>query len=223
MATSRAFALNATGEPLVPGETITGTTQYGLIAVQNLNYNVDFVGSGLKWYNGPDEDANPAFNFANEGYVIAVQGSTSSPDGTTAPFKFYRSADKTEASYINLAEAITGNKYATGNDAAEGLDLLGIASTWNSNQSVIVTYTMFMARMGACSQDTAFYYGSNGRYYTNQSGDLYTGYLYTAPTALGDNTWSWTVSYLDNGVILNSAQEQSGCGSNGEQFLLPQP
>ncbi len=222
MATSRAFTLNASGEPLIAGEPIAGTTQYGLIAVQNLNYNVDFVGSGLKWYNGPDEDANPAFNFANEGYVIAVQGSTSSPDGTTAPFKFYRSADKTEASYIALASAVTGKSYASGNDAADDLDLLGIASTWNSNQSVIVSYTLFLARTGACSQDVAMYYGSNGKYYTNQSGDLYTGYLYTAPVALGDNQWSWTVTYIDNGVIINSAQEQSGCGSSGEQFLLPQ-
>lgn len=182
MATSRAFTLNASGEPLEPNNTINGTTQIGLIAVQNLNSYVDFVGSGLKWYNGPDEDANPAFSFANEGYIICAPGSTSSPDGTTAPFKFYRSVDKTEASFIALASAVTDKVYLSGNAAAADLELLGIASTWITESSI--TYTQiswyrdrYLDQPNNCptmAEGQNLYLGSDNKIYWNQNGSLFS-------------------------------------------------
>jgi hypothetical protein len=192
MATSRAFTLNATGEPLVPGETIPGTTQYGLIAVQNLNSYVDFVGSGLTWYNGPDEDANPAFNFANEGYVICITGNTTAPVGANGVvtnqygnpvgIKFYRSVDKTEASFIALASAVTGKAYNTGNAAAADLALSGIASTWITESSI--TYTQiswyrdrYLNQPNNCptmAEGQNLYLGSDDKIYWNQNGSLFS-------------------------------------------------
>lgn len=221
MATSRAFTLNATGEPLIAGEPISGTTQYGLIAVQNLGASVDFVGSGLKWYNGPDEDANPAFNFANAGYVVCTIGTTSSPDGTTSPIKFFRSADKSESAFIALATAVTGRAYTNGNDAAADLLTSGIASTWETTQTE-VTYNAISVRSSACSTTYFLYFGSDNKYYSNQSGSLFTGTIYTAPMALGNNQWSWNVTQIWDGVPGNNAQEQSSCGpGDGEQFISP--
>jgi hypothetical protein len=214
MATSRAFTKNLGGP-------IAGTTQVGNLAYANPGEYVDYVGSGLKWYNGPDEDANPTFGFANDGYVIGVEGSVSSPDGSTAPFKFYRSNGKTEQAFIDLVAAVTGQRYGTGADAAAALQTSNIISTWTSNENLNVSYSQFSARTSACGQTNIYYYGSDNKYYINQMGDLFTGFLYVLPTPLGNNEWSWTIRQIVDGVQIYSAQEQSSCGTDGEQFLSP--
>ena len=176
MATSRAFTKNL-------GAPIFGTAQVGNIAYTLPGSTIDFTATGLKWYNGPDEDANPAFNFANAGYVICAEGSTSSPDGTTSPIKFYRSNDKTESSFINLVEGIIVGKFLTGNDAAAALTNAGYFSSWETTQQNI-TYTQiswyrdrYLDQLTNCptmAEGQNLYIGSDNKIYWNQNGSLFS-------------------------------------------------
>jgi hypothetical protein len=102
MPTSRPFAYN-------PGSQISGTQQFGSIAVGTPTSGVT---GNPKWWNGPDEDL---------GYVIAqsVSGNTQpAPGGATASIGFFRSTALTESSFISIAQAVAGNQtFASGNAA----------------------------------------------------------------------------------------------------------
>ena len=90
MATSRPFAYNT-------GASIPGTQQIGNLAVGTPS--AGFESTGLKWWNGPDEDL---------GYVIAHQNPTGQPgaDDTTANLGFFRTDGKIESNFIDLSEDI---------------------------------------------------------------------------------------------------------------------
>jgi hypothetical protein len=96
MATARPFAIN-------PGAPINGTIQVGTIAVGTPN--IGFEATGLKWYNGPDEDL---------GYVIASDNEfgTLAPDGTIANVQFWRAASNSDSDFIDLVKSIIPGTYA---------------------------------------------------------------------------------------------------------------
>lgn len=177
MAISRAFTRNI-------GAQIPGTVQVGDIAYTLPGTTIDFAATGLKWYNGPDEaDIVTGNGIAGDfaGYVIGVEGNTSSPDGTTSPIKFHKSNGKTEAAFIELAQTITGASYASGNDAAAGLSALGHASTWEVTGPAI-TYTQFdwyrdtNIGVSACPtgvETQKLQLGSDNKVYSDTSGTLF--------------------------------------------------
>lgn len=177
MAISRAFAKNV-------GAPISGTAQIGNIAYTLPGSTINFAATGLKWYNGPDEaDIVTGNGIAGDfaGYVIGIEGTTSSPDGTTSPIKFYKSNGKTEAAFIELAQTITGASYASGNDAAAGLSALGHASTWEVTGPAI-TYTQFdwyrdtNIGVSACPTGVEvqkLQLGSDNKIYFDTSGSLF--------------------------------------------------
>lgn len=119
MATARPFAYN-TGSP------ITGTDQVGNLAIGTPTDG--FVSTGLQWWNGPNEDL---------GYVIAhptVLGNQPNPLNIPAYLGFYRSIDKTDQSFIDLATWLTEyigtpQTFATASDASTWLTTNGF---WNS-------------------------------------------------------------------------------------------
>ena len=117
MATARPFAYNT-------GSTISGTVQVGDLAIGTPD--IGFEATELEWWNGADEDL---------GYVIAgsvPDDSQPTPvSGVTASVQFWRSVDKTEASFIILANYITGQTFLTGNDASDYLTLNGYWNSWN--------------------------------------------------------------------------------------------
>jgi len=92
MATSRPFSYNT-------GSTISGTEQVGNLAIGTPTSG--FSSTGLKWWNGPDEDL---------GYVIAHQtpSGQSGADGGTAYLGFFRSTGLTDNSFIELSNTISG-------------------------------------------------------------------------------------------------------------------
>ena len=107
MATSRPFAYN-TGDP------IDGTEQFGNISV---GYPTNgFESTGLKWWNGPDEDL---------GYVIAVEdpsGSHVGADSETAYLGFGRSQNKTESSFKEMVNSNFGQSFLNGLSAKTWLN-----------------------------------------------------------------------------------------------------
>jgi hypothetical protein len=110
MSTSRPFAYNT-------GSTISGTIQYGNIAV-GVEPTLDYVGGygGVRWWNGPDEDL---------GYIICgpVPDNTQpTPNsGETASIEFWRSTSLTDESFIEISEYVTGQNFTTGLEASDYL------------------------------------------------------------------------------------------------------
>ena len=117
MATARPFAYNT-------GSTISGTVQVGNLAVGTPN--VGFEATGLQWWNGADEDL---------GYVIAGSvPSNSQPtpiSGVTASVQFWRSRSKDEASFIEIANYVTGQSFTSGDQASSYLTTNGYWNSWN--------------------------------------------------------------------------------------------
>jgi hypothetical protein len=115
MSTSRPFAYNT-------GSTISGTIQVGDLAIGTPTSG--FTNSPQFW-NGPDEDL---------GYVIAgpVPSNTQPTpiSGVTASVQFWRSRDKTEESFIEIANYITGQSFGSGNDASTYLTTNGYWNSW---------------------------------------------------------------------------------------------
>lgn len=116
MAFARPFAYNT-------GSTISGTVQVGNLAVGTPT--AGFESTGLKWWNGPDEEL---------GYVIAHETPSGQPgaDGNTAYLGFWRSSDLTESTFIALSEWVSNGTqtFASGNAADSWLNSNGYWSSW---------------------------------------------------------------------------------------------
>lgn len=117
MAISRPFAYNT-------GSTISGTVQVGNLAIGTPD--VGFQATGLEWWNGPDEEL---------GYVIGYQvpdDSQPTPiSGVTASVQFWRSTALDEASFIEIANYVTGQSFTSGYDASIYLTSNGYWNSWN--------------------------------------------------------------------------------------------
>lgn len=116
MATSRPFAYNT-------GSTISGTVQVGNLAVGTPSSG--FGSTGLKWWNGPDEDL---------GYVIAHQmplGNQPNQFSVPAYVGFNRSDSLTEESFKQLTSVLSGGlTFADGNAASSWLTSNGYWNSW---------------------------------------------------------------------------------------------
>jgi hypothetical protein len=115
MPTSRPFAYN-------PGSQISGTLQFGSIAVGTPTSGVT---GNPRWFNGPDEEL---------GYVITIpvaDGNQPVPDGSFASIGFYRSTGLTESSFIQIAQVVSVNQtFATGDAATTWLNANGYWTSW---------------------------------------------------------------------------------------------
>jgi len=116
MATSRPFAYNT-------GSSIPGTEQIGNLAIGTPTNG--FSSTGLKWWEGPDEDL---------GYVIAHEtpGGQPGADGTTAYLGFFRSENLNDSSFISLAEVISGQSFTGGTQAKTWLNNNGYWTSYGS-------------------------------------------------------------------------------------------
>ena len=94
MPTTHVFARNT-------GGTIEGTEQIGDLAIGVLSLNYTQSPGGVRWWNGPEEDS---------GYVICYPVPSEdrpTPDGPIGTVGFKRSKDKTNASFIEVANLMT--------------------------------------------------------------------------------------------------------------------
>ena len=139
MSTARPFAYN-TGSP------IAGTEQIGNLAIGYPTSGFD--STGLKWWNGPDEEL---------GYVIAHQsplGDQPNQFSIPAYVGFWRSPDLTDSSFIDLAQVVSKQTFSSATGAAEWLtnngywtsyadlwNLSGSTLSWPSNTTGYTLYT----------------------------------------------------------------------------------
>ena len=120
MSTNTPFAYNT-------GSNIPGTQKIG-----NISYGTPTTGfesSGLKWWNGPDEDL---------GYVIAKpdpSGLHVGGDDVQAYLGFRRSTAKTEASFIELANNFANQTFVSGDAAKTWLNANGYWTSWGAAPS----------------------------------------------------------------------------------------
>lgn len=109
---------------------IEGTTQVGSLAVGTTAQDYSINPGGVTWWMGPEE---------SDGYVIAVpvSGNTQPTpiSGVTASVGFFRSANLTEGSFVELTNNVFNQNFSTGTDASIWLTNNGY---WNSHPSVPV-------------------------------------------------------------------------------------
>lgn len=124
MSTNTPFAYN-------PGSNIPGTQKIGNISFGTPDSG--FESSSLKWWNGPDEDL---------GYVITKPdpgGLHIGGDESIAYLGFRRSATKTEASFIQLANAMFNQNFTTGDSAKTWLNANGYWTSWGIQSNTSLT------------------------------------------------------------------------------------
>lgn len=119
---SRPFAWNP-GHTAYAGTEIVGNLSIGFP-------NAGFDSTGLVWWNGPDE---------NNGYIIAKpnsSGNQPNPVGGGAYLGFSRSDERTDASFMELAEFILGEPFG---DPKEAVDALYENGYWMSYASPVLS------------------------------------------------------------------------------------
>jgi len=118
MATTTPLAYNPSLSP------IAGTTQVGTLAVGTTQQDYSINPGGVTWWNGPDEDL---------GYVIGIPvpgGTQPTPIiGVFASLGFYRSADLTDNSFVDLTNSVFNQNFTSATDASIWLTNNGY---WNS-------------------------------------------------------------------------------------------
>lgn len=148
MATARPFSYN-TGSP------IDGTEQIGNLAIGEPTSG--FEATGLKWWNGPDEDL---------GYVIAHQtpGGQSGADETTAYLGFLRTTTITDGAFISLAEAVS-----VSHGSPQNFSTGAQAKTWLNDNGY---WTSYSGATGATGASTGTYTLSNLYSPANANGSI---------------------------------------------------
>lgn len=123
MATAHPFAYN-------PGSVLSGTEQYGTLAVGTGDNPYDENYGGLQWWQGPDEDL---------GYCIGTSvpsGDQPTPVGDVGTVQFWRTNTLDENEFIELSEVITGQNFTGSTQAKEYLNSNGY---WTSFAKFIVS------------------------------------------------------------------------------------
>jgi len=119
MSTTRPFAYN----PLQLS--ISGTTQFGDIAIGVGSLDYSLSPGGLEWWNGPDEDL---------GYVIAIPvPSDTQPTnipGVSASIGFFRSGNLTDQSFIEITNYIANQTFTTTTQCTSYLTTNGYWTSW---------------------------------------------------------------------------------------------
>ena len=124
MATYRPFAYNT-------GSTIDGTEQVGDLAIGYPTYG--FESTGIRWYNGPDENLGYIIGFPQSG------GTQPLPVSGTGYVQFWRSKECSVSSFVALTNSVIKNP--TFNDpttAKNYLNSLGYWTNFQTGQSLIL-------------------------------------------------------------------------------------
>lgn len=108
MATTTPFAFNT-------GSTISGTTQIGNIAIGITDQDYSGQPGGVRWWMGPNEDVGHLIIAPDTGFTHQ------SPIGINAGIRFKRSLDKTESSFIQVANSFASTNFSNITDASDWL------------------------------------------------------------------------------------------------------
>lgn len=129
MSTTRPFAYNT-------GSQIDGTEQAGDLSIGFPTSG--FLSTGLKWWNGPDEEL---------GYVIARANNNGRPgaDGNTAYLGFWRSSSLTDQSFIDLGNRVLSSNYTVANDLKAALISAGYWTSYGLGGTTIQLGDYFLS------------------------------------------------------------------------------
>lgn len=119
------------------GATINGTTQYGSLAEGTSAQEYSSRPGNVTWWMSPDE---------NLGYIVAhptTAGNQPNPLSVPAYVGFWRSEQKTEASFIALAEYVTV-QHGSPQTFTTGLD----ANDWLKTNGYVTSYYNFIVSKG---------------------------------------------------------------------------
>ncbi len=162
MATSRPFAYNPT---LI---TSGVSEQYGTLSVGFPDQPYGESPSGLKWWEGPDEDL---------GYCIGTSlptGGRLGPDGIYGDVTFWRTQTLSDSQFITLANRITGQNFGSSLEAVTWLNANGYWTSyagtpaigaWTSSNSMI---TARVGLSGVGEQNAALAFGGRFNYCTEE-------------------------------------------------------
>lgn len=213
MATARPFAYNS-------GSILSGTEQYGTIAVGTGDNPYDENYGGLQWWQGPDEEL---------GYCIGTSvpsGDQPTPLGNIGTVTFWRSSVKTEESFIELSEYISTQdgdpqNFTGGTEAKTWLNNNGYwtsftpSNPYNDLQLIAEYLRNFMSDF----RNPSFYnYQLDGDGYeiSDGGGDMYdngnisspwvianTDY-YSSTDAYSPSTYPFAVDYTNSATSVNT-------------------
>jgi hypothetical protein len=218
LATVRSFAYNSlTG---IPG--ITGTAQFGFIAAGATSQN---YGSGLTWWNGPDED--PGYVICHtSGARTAGQGTINVPSPTIG---FWRSVAKTDPSFLSLCNGLFNQNFSTTVAAKTWLTSNGYWTSYINSYTYYrwqITATKTMPPDANCVQAAEFRFTLNGVdqsmsgvTVTNPSGSNPVGE--TPPNLIDNNlnAKALDLNFVSNGNVTNFIfQFPSSVGFNGYRW-----
>lgn len=132
----RPFAYNPSAS------SITGASQFGNLAIGNGTVDYSTNPGGVKWFSGPDEE---------NGYVIALAvtgGNQPTADGLNdGTVQFWRSGDKTDASFIGITNVVSKQYGNTSSFVAAET-----AKSWLNDNNF---WTSWVSSVGVTAQ---FYY-----------------------------------------------------------------
>lgn len=182
MAIFRSFCYNPSPNPSIPG-----TEQVGAIAAAVDNVTID---PSLEWWNGPDE---------TNGYIVAYV--EPSGDRSNAPERilstnypchlgFMRSALKTEASFVELANYIAGTtSFVFGTQSKLWLNSNNYWTSWTPPQPYLLLEEIatYLRNNMADFRNPSFYYyqlDGDGTYILDGGGDMYDSGNMTTPWLL---------------------------------------
>jgi hypothetical protein len=215
MATTRPFAYNT-------GSTIPGTEQVGDLSVGTPTSG--FTSSPQYW-NGPDEEL---------GYVIAVPVPDNTQPteipGVFASVAFYRSADLTAESFVELTNTVFNQSFTTANDASTWLAANGYWTSYGA--SLCDTFT-FIGNNAITTSNSAINDGTAGwdssayslqtftgpvsvTFQTSANGNILMGGFSYNPTATPGSTYEDT-SY---GIYLYNSNQIEIYENGGQVTVL---
>jgi hypothetical protein len=194
MPTARPFSYNT-------GSTISGTIQVGNLSV-GIPTN-GFAATGLKWWNGPDEEL---------GYVIAhptPAGNQPNQFSIPAFVGFWRSESKNEESFIDLAETISTNDndpqtFTAGTDAVVWLNDNGYWTSYTPSRpyndlQIIAEYLRnYMPEF----RNPDFYdyrLDGDGYYIDDGGGDMYDNGNISSPWLISNTEYVTVNGYSSGG------------------------
>lgn len=202
MPTARPFAYN-------PGSPISGTTQFGTLAV-GVSPNLDYPSGagGVRWWNGTDEDL---------GYVIGTSvpaGDQPTPEGNIGTVQFWRTDIKDEILFVDLANTVTGQNFTGGTEAKAWLNTNGYWTSYTPNTPFndLETIAVYLRNYMADFRNPNFYayqLDGDGYYINDGGGDMYdngnisspwivAGTQYTSNTGYSSVAYPYAVDYTNS-------------------------
>lgn len=124
MATSRPFAYN-------PGSLLSGTEQFGTIAVGTGDNPYDENYGELQWWQGPDEEL---------GYCIGTSvpsGDQPTPLGDIGTVQFWRTNSLDENEFVELSNIVTGQNFTGATEAKTWLNGNGYWTSYEDNSGIV--------------------------------------------------------------------------------------